>query len=493
MSKLINLDGLTQVVNKIKELINTKVGSLDKLNTADKNNLVDAVNEINTNSAKMGETLEDIEFSVGELSNLQTDNKDNLVNAINEVFQSGTSVKQELVATLVAKGLEATSTSTFEELVGKVETDLVKPVGNAVASNVLTGKTFINNTGSTITGTMTNNGSKTITPSKSNQTLGAGYYSGITINGDADLVAANILSGKNIFGVAGTAKAYPYPSWYSTSNTWIKGANMPSARNYCMSGFVNNKFYVLGGHDSNYAYNLCHYYDPSTNKWTALANSPYSYRDLGSAVIGTKIYGIGGVKMPGDEVGVTLIYDTSNNSWSTCAGMAEWSQGSGISAIVPVGTKIYVIGAAYNKYIQFLDSSSKTWTSTYTYAYDSDGYLYGGAGTAIGNNVYIFGNYRDPYRQYTLLFNASTSTWTKKANMPALNCYSVAIQYKSKIHVLGGASNNNVNWLYDQSANTWTTKAAMPTGKSNNPIGFSYDGKLFVTGGGNATTQIYIS
>lgn len=47
----------------------------------------------------------------------------------------------------------------------------------------------------------------TYTPSTSNQTIPAGTYcTGVqTIKGDANLVAENIVSGKSIFGVAGTA------------------------------------------------------------------------------------------------------------------------------------------------------------------------------------------------------------------------------------------------------------------------------------------------
>jgi hypothetical protein len=59
-------------------------------------------------------------------------------------------------------------------------------------------------------------GAQTVTPGTSNKTLNAGYYSGnITIAGDADLKAANIVSGKNIFGVAGSAKI---------SKSYISGA-----------------------------------------------------------------------------------------------------------------------------------------------------------------------------------------------------------------------------------------------------------------------------
>ena len=75
---------------------------------------------------------------------------------------------------------------------------------NATAGNILNGKTAYVN-GAKVTGNIPSKAAATFTPSTSNQTISAGQYlSGAqTILGDADLISANILSGKNIFGIPG--------------------------------------------------------------------------------------------------------------------------------------------------------------------------------------------------------------------------------------------------------------------------------------------------
>ena len=81
--------------------------------------------------------------------------------------------------------------------------------GNATAANVLTGKTFTSSSGVKIAGTIPSVTGKTIIPGTSSQTaITSGSYAAgnITVSGSSNLIASNIKSGVNIFGVTGNAK-----------------------------------------------------------------------------------------------------------------------------------------------------------------------------------------------------------------------------------------------------------------------------------------------
>jgi hypothetical protein len=80
-----------------------------------------------------------------------------------------------------------------------------RSTGNAVASDVLAGKTFSNNYVVGITGTMPNVGKQVIMPTTFNQTITRGYHDGSgTVSGDGDLKNIYILKNRDIFGVKGS-------------------------------------------------------------------------------------------------------------------------------------------------------------------------------------------------------------------------------------------------------------------------------------------------
>jgi len=82
--------------------------------------------------------------------------------------------------------------------------NVIKATGNAAAGEVLIGRTFSNDGGPEI-GTMPDRRAITYTPDTADQAVAAGYHNGAgKVEGDADLLAANIKCGVTIFGVTGT-------------------------------------------------------------------------------------------------------------------------------------------------------------------------------------------------------------------------------------------------------------------------------------------------
>ena len=176
--------------------------------------------------------LNTVKNNIGTVSNLKTEDK-TIVGAINELFQDVDSGK-ELIATAIDDS-NITKNSTFDamgtaisllhnqitsltnELAGKVT-----PAGTAVAANVLSGKTFINSTGQTITGSMTERGYYTdysgyLATNDANVFIGIqlGAYMTPTSVGYPEILVPkskinnlrpeNIVSGKEILGVWGSA------------------------------------------------------------------------------------------------------------------------------------------------------------------------------------------------------------------------------------------------------------------------------------------------
>lgn len=95
---------------------------------------------------------------------------------------------------------------TLNEVMAKAP---VTNVNAAAGGDVLTGSVYwglgAGSWGQQI-GTMTNRGAVTITPATNQQTIAQGYHNGAGyVEGDADLVGSNIISGVNIFGIAGSA------------------------------------------------------------------------------------------------------------------------------------------------------------------------------------------------------------------------------------------------------------------------------------------------
>jgi len=176
------------------------------------------------------------------------------------------------------------------------------------------------------------------------------------------------------------------------------------------------------------------------DSWTTMEPMPTARAGIGVAVVGGKIYAIGGSY---DSVGETEEYDPATNTWATKTSMPTPRMWLGIAV---VENKIYVIGG------------------------DSGNWEVGITPTSV-NEVY------DP----------ATDTWETLTPMPTKRMAVSANVVDGKIYVIGGgqrATNTHfdVNEVYDTETDTWITGTAMPTARYGLGVAI-IDDVLYAIGG----------
>jgi hypothetical protein len=106
--------GLTE--EQVNSLVQNKLGDLSNLETVNKDNIVNSVNEVKDTVAFVGTAIFGSDMSD---DTLMTDSN-TVIGAINEVFQRGNDVKQSLVDALIAKDIESSTSESFENLINKI-------------------------------------------------------------------------------------------------------------------------------------------------------------------------------------------------------------------------------------------------------------------------------------------------------------------------------------------------------------------------------------
>jgi N-acetylneuraminic acid mutarotase len=130
------------------------------------------------------------------------------------------------------------------------------------------------------------------------------------------------------------------------TDTWTRGANMPTARYLATATEVDGKIYVIGGRTldasgSGGPVNVNEAYDPATDTWTTKAPIPQAIRGHAAGAYNGKVYVFGG--NTGTYQKTVRIYNPATDSWSTGAEMPK-ARAYGQVVFVPSNNRFYYIG-----------------------------------------------------------------------------------------------------------------------------------------------------
>lgn len=382
------LNTIEEELDEIKENIDNntsiadKAGNLTDLRTEHKDDIVGAVNELVSD-------LSDISNSVSSKvdTSTYTSKVTELETAFNQAFQSGNSVKQQLVDTLIAKELDVSTNDSFDKILNEM---------NNIKSNVIEGyedfpEWFFDYYSDIWNPIMVDNALYTL-PSEialgSSAIIGNNIYliGGIDNEGSpiTNVYCFNTETGETTIKKALTQKDYYLTSvpvgnliytmgGYGSENyksnrnlcyapntdSWTTKTNMTARCFRHSATAIDNKIYVFGGMlNSTTATKTCYCYDPSANSWTTKSNMPINIVDGDACTVENYAYIIGGVTDTGC-VTSTYRYDPNTNAYSTLATLPA-ERASHRCAVID--NKIYMINGDYTTYVPDDGESTDNWS-----------------------------------------------------------------------------------------------------------------------------------
>ena len=233
---------------------------------------------------------------------------------------------------------------------------------------------------------------------------------------------------------------------------WTNENGLPAPRNQAMGAVINDKFYVLGGYNSNYSEASSVYrLDTSAASPTWQSFMPMPIRVYGSqaVVYNHKIYIPGGYGESG-PINNMQIYSPGTNQWEV-----------GPNLPAPMGG---VAVAEYN------------------------------------GKIYIFGGARENNQPTNTVyeFNPVTGGYAPKSRMPGPAYNASAVVHNGRIYVIGGSGYYYAHFVYNPALDQWLGIAPSPRTLLDRVGLLSFGGEIWAFSGSYAgqvpleqTVQIY--
>lgn len=293
-----------------------------------------------------------------------------------------------------------------------------------------------------------------------------------------------------------TAVAHDNNGATDSAHRWVRFFNgvdrkpMPTSRYAFTNNVVNDKIYVIGGHDNNFK--VVEEYDPATDTWTTKASPTFGHAAHASCVIDDIIYVFGG----GDANEWTTnveAYDPVTNTWTTKAPIpADSGVSIGMNTVAVANGKAYLMGGLVNPEparMAEYDPQTDTWRILKSYKRE-----YNAQAVTLNNTIYFMGGcpwrsmgFCDNPRDSLQTYDPIVDQWTPRASMLLRHTGHSATAHNGKIYVLGGTPHSPNNLpdkdaeVYDPSTDTWTMLPPVPEAILNSGCNSAH-GKIYIIG-----------
>ena len=281
--------------------------------------------------------------------------------------------------------------------------------------------------------------------------------------------------------------------------SWTTLAPAPTKRTEVTAAVLGGKIYVLGGFaepslgtlSSMTITDRVEVYDPATNEWTTRAPLPVGLHHAAAVVAENRLYVIGGYRQAflalWHPVATVHMYDPDKNAWTERSPMPT---PRGALAVAESGGKFYAIGgydgATNRAEVEVYDPANDAWTVRSPLPTPRD-HL---AATTAGGKIYAIGGRVNQNYAHNLptveAYDPAVDRWTKAADLPTARSGITAGVIRGTIYVPGGEAPEGTfrtHEAYTPATDRWHIAASMPTGRHG--LGSAVVGdRLYVISGG---------
>ena len=230
-----------------------------------------------------------------------------------------------------------------------------------------------------------------------------------------------------------------------TEDRWLTLAPLPRPLNHHAVGVAGHILYVAGGGSGRTftfggALATLYAYEVATDRWTRKADLPSPRWGHGAAVVGSKLYVVGGIGAK--DNGPVLEYDPQADLWTVKAAIPTQRDHLGV---VAVGKKIHAIGGRIEgknvATVEVYDPETDTWTAAAPLPTPRSGMAVGFVGGHIaaigGEDMHFFSG--KVFQEHELS-DPETNRWTSGPPPPTPRHGAAAAVINDKLYLIGGST-----------------------------------------------------
>lgn len=268
--------------------------------------------------------------------------------------------------------------------------------------------------------------------------------------------------------------------------SWSAGAPLQTGRAGLSAAVLGSKVYAVGGSGILMPLSNTETYQPGMGGWRIDADLPVGLESFGMAVLDGKIYAAGGYAADtnGHPTERMWVFDPAEDDW--IQGPSMPSPRSNFALVAAAG-KLYAFGGtgpdSEKLFIYYPDNHQ--WSILEQGLTDSRDL----AAIVIDQYIYVIGGgpAANPVAAVHI-FDTNTASWAEGPALPSARSGHAITALDGKIHVLGGRSGGRGmsladHWVLDLETRTWTAAESLPAPRTG-AAAVSLNGAIYLIGGG---------